>query len=221
MARDAEEIKKDVVDQLYWDARVNAADVHVDVHDGKVVLRGSVPNLSARHFAATDALAVAGVTALENELKVKHPSSVTAPSDEQIRSSIEKLLEWNSSLDAEHVRVGVENGIVTLEGSVDAVWKKAHAEALISELTGVTAIVDKLACVPTKDTSDEIISEMVVNALKRNPTINDKAIEVRVANGVVRLSGAVPDWSARKAAYQTALNTFGVIGVDDQLLVAK
>jgi osmotically-inducible protein OsmY len=219
MPRTAENIKKDVVDQLYWDNRVDAAEVTVDVEDGKVVLRGTVPTLIARHSAAADVLAVAGVSALENQLKVRYPASVTAPSDEQIRSNVENLLAWSSHIDAEHMRVRVTNGIVTLEGSVDALWKKSRAEEIVSQLTGVTAIDNKLTGVPTKDTTDEMIAELVANALKRNPMINANAVDVKVANGVVRLAGAVPSWAAREVAYHSALYTFGAIGVDDQLVV--
>lgn len=221
MARTREQINKDVVDQLYWDERVDAADVNVEVEDDKVVLRGTVPTLMARHFAAADALGVAGVRALDNQLKVRYPTSVTAPSDEQIRSNVENLLEWSSHIDAEHIRVHVQHGIVTLEGATDALWKKLHAEEVVLQLTGVTAIDNKLTVVPTKDISDEMIAESLVNALKRNPTINADAVEVRVANGVVRLTGAVPNWAARQLVYESALHTFGVIGVDDQLAVAN
>jgi len=221
MARTGEEIKKDVVDQLYWDDRVDAASVNVDVEDGKVVLRGTVPTLIARHFAAADALAVAGVHALDNQLTVRYPASVTAPSDEQIRSNVENLLEWSSPIDAEHVRVHVQKGTVELEGPVDALWKKSHAEEVLLQLTGVTAVENKLTVVPTKDASDETIAESLASALKRNPMINADAVDVRVANGVVRLTGAVPNWAARQVAYQSALHTFGAIGVDDQLVVAE
>jgi len=222
MTRTREEIKRDVVAQLYWDDRVDAADVSVEVEDGRVVLHGSVPTLIARHFAAADALAVAGVSALDNQLQVRYPTSVTAPGDEQIRSNVENVLAWNSHLDAERVRVQVHNGIVTLEGAVDALWKKPHAEEVVLQLTGVTAITNNLTVVPTKDTSDEIIAESLTNALKRNPMINADAIQLAVANAVVRLTGAVPNWAARQAVHDAALHTFGAIGVvDDQLIVAN
>jgi len=185
-----------------------------------VVLRGTVPTLIARHFAAADALCVSGVRQLDNQLAVRYPASVTAPSDEQIRSNVQNLLEWSSEVDAEHVRVGVENGIVKLDGSVDALWKVAHAEEVVSRLSGVTAIENKLTVVPTKDTSDEMIADSVVGALRRNPLINEDAVNATVANGVVTLTGVVPNWTAREVAYYSALHTFGAIGVDNQLVVA-
>ncbi|MBN2292223.1 MAG: BON domain-containing protein [Pirellulales bacterium] len=220
MTRTSEDIKKDIVDQLYWDDRVDAADVNVTVEDGKVVLHGTVPTLIARHYASADTLTVAGVRKLDNQLTVRYPTSVTAPSDEQIRSNVDNILQWNSHIDAEHIRVLVKNGIVTLAGSVDSLWKKNLAEEIVLQLTGVTAIENKLTVVPTKDTSDEMISELLLSALKRDPTINEDAIVVRVTNGVVQLSGAVSNWAARDAVYRTALHTFGSIGVDDQLEVA-
>ncbi len=221
MARSAEDIKKDVVDQLYWDSRVDASEVSVEVHDGKVMLRGSVPTLVARHFAAADALAVAGNYGIENQLTVRYPSTVVAPSDEQVRNNVERVLEWNSEVDAEHIRVQVRQGVVTLEGSVDALWKQPYVEDLISRLTGVTAIDNKLTTVPTKDVSDEIIAESVIEALNRNPAINADAVEVTVANAVVRLAGAVRDRRAREIAHHTAMQAFGAVAVDNQLMVAE
>lgn len=221
MTRTREQIKKDVIDQLYWDDRVNAADVTVEIEDNRALLRGSVPTLSARDFAAADALMVPGVSVVDNQLKVRYPTSVTAPSDTQIQSNVQNLLQWDSAIDAEHIRARVEQGIVTLEGSVDALWKKVHAEEIVANLTGVTAIDNQLTCVPTKDTSDEIIADLVVSALGRTRGINTGAIGVTVANGVVRLTGAVAHRSARDAALKVALHTFGAIGVDDQLVTAE
>ena len=39
-----ETIDKQVVDQLYWDSRVNASEVAVTVQNGKVTLHGTVPS---------------------------------------------------------------------------------------------------------------------------------------------------------------------------------
>lgn len=221
MVRTNEEIKRDVVDQLYWDDRVDAAEIAVEVDDGTVSLRGSVPTLIARHFASADALQVSGVAALENQLDVRYPAGSTTPSDMQICSNVENVLDWNPAVDAETIRVKVENGIVTLEGTVDALWKKFHAEEVVAQLSGVTAIDNQLAGVPTKDTSDEMIAEWVVNALNRNPVIKADTIEVQVANGVVALAGVVPNWAARQAVHEVALHTFGALGVDDHLRIAE
>jgi osmotically-inducible protein OsmY len=221
VTRTREQIKKDILEQLYLDSRVNAADVHVDVEDGNVRLHGTVPTLIARHFAAANALATTGVRTVDNQLNVRYPSTITVPDDEQIRSNAEMVLAWNADIDAENVRVFVNKGVVTLDGSVDAVWKQRQVENIISQLTGVIAIDNQLATVPTKDISDEVIAQSVKKALQLNPLINESVVEVKVANAVVTLTGAVPNAVARRLAYDAALYTTGAIGVNDQLMIAE
>jgi len=46
MARSDEVIKKDVVDELYWDNRIDASKVTATVNDGAVTLAGAGPRHS-------------------------------------------------------------------------------------------------------------------------------------------------------------------------------
>jgi hypothetical protein len=52
------------------------------------------------------------------------------------------------------IRVSVENGIVTLEGSVDEYWKKGEAERIVRGARGVCHIVNKLAVVPARTVAE-------------------------------------------------------------------
>ena len=38
-----EDIKKDVVDELDWDSRIDASDIFVEVENGEVLLSGTAP----------------------------------------------------------------------------------------------------------------------------------------------------------------------------------
>lgn len=60
MARTEEQIKRDVVDQLFWDIRVDASDVTVEVSNGTVTLRGTVPTYLAAKAAIDDSWCVLG-----------------------------------------------------------------------------------------------------------------------------------------------------------------
>jgi osmotically-inducible protein OsmY len=53
-------LSKDVVDQLYWDSRVDSSEVKVEVSDGAVTLGGTLTSLSACFAAVEDAEDVAG-----------------------------------------------------------------------------------------------------------------------------------------------------------------
>ena len=55
MVQTSEEIKKDVVDQLYWDNRIDASSVTVEVDGGRVKLKGTAPTYTAKEAARMDA----------------------------------------------------------------------------------------------------------------------------------------------------------------------
>jgi hyperosmotically inducible protein len=66
MIRTDEAIKRDLIDELYWDYRVDAFNVKAEVSDGRVELTGSVPSYSARHAAVTAAWGIDGVREVIN-----------------------------------------------------------------------------------------------------------------------------------------------------------
>jgi osmotically-inducible protein OsmY len=219
MRRSSEEIKKEIVDQLYWDNRVDASEVTVDVHDGVVTLGGKVPTYSARTAAVSDARIIPGVVTIENNIRVEYPPTFTTPADSEIQSNIENVLRWNPDIDSSDIIISVDNGWVTLEGSVEAFWKKVRAEDIASDVTGVLGVTNKLSVVPTKDVVDEAIADDIVDALDRNTDINIEDIDVEVENGMVTLSGIVPTWTERLRAYEAALYTDGVLNIHDELTV--
>jgi|SRR5690348_3832288 hypothetical protein len=59
---------------------------------------------------------------------------VTKVTDPQIESAIRERLASDSRIDAKHIQVNVEQGVVTLTGTVPDFDSKGLAEALVSEL---------------------------------------------------------------------------------------
>jgi osmotically-inducible protein OsmY len=219
MAADTEQIKKDVVDQLYWDSRVDASKVEVLVRDSTVVLSGTVPTLQARRAAQLDAYAVPGVQSVENNITVRYGEPL--PPSEEVEQRVRYVLAWNPDIDSTGIEVRADAGLVTLEGTVDAFWKKLHAADLAMSVGGVLDVVNKLAVVPTEDIVDESIAEDAVRALSRNALVDAEAVDVTVRNGFVTLEGTVPSWVARDVALDAAYYTPGVTGVEDRLLVSE
>ena len=218
MATD-EKIKKDVTDQLYWDYRVDASNVQVTVDDGVVELEGTVPSFSAKESASTDAWSVGGVIRVENDLDVKYAPGLTVPTDDEIRSNIKDVFLWNPYLTSYKIDVSVKNGWVTLEGTVDAYWKKVRAELEATDVVGVLGITNKIAVVPTESITDERIAEDVVNAVDRDIRVYADDVDVKVEGGQVTLTGSVPTWTAKSAAHSAALYTYGVKDVKDRITV--
>ena len=213
----SEEIKKDTVDQFYWDSRINASNIKVEVYDGKVILTGKVPSYTAKLAAETDTLAIPGVSSVVNNLDIQYSPGIKLPTDVELQSNIMNNLVWNPNIDSTNINVSANKGIVTLEGSVDSYWQKILAEELASDMAGVLSIVNKLTVVPSENIIDSSIAKAIVTCFDRNPNINIDSIDVEVEEGIVTLSGTVPNWIAYYDALSSARCTVGVVNVINSL----
>jgi len=219
MDRKDETIKKEVVDQLYWDNRVDADDVTVHVDNGQVRLKGTVPTHGARSSAVTDTWMIDGVTSVNDQIEVELAPEVEIPTDAEIQENIENILSWNSDIDVMDIDVSVEGGVVTLEGTVDEYWKKWKAVELASDVSGVIDVLDELTVVPTGSFIDKDIAETIRDAFDRNLYIDADDITVEVEHGKVTLTGVVPTNFVRSKAGDIASYTAGVIEVNNNLVV--
>ncbi|TXT56770.1 MAG: hypothetical protein BAJATHORv1_20363 [Candidatus Thorarchaeota archaeon] len=219
MTKKSELIKKRVIDQLFWDNRVDASDIEVAVDGTEVKLKGKVPSYTARERAVLDTWTVQDVTKVENELDIEYPSIIEIPNDDEIETRIERQLFWNTYIDSTEIDIDVDKGSVDLEGTTDAYWKKIRAEQLASDVTGVTYIDNKLAVVPSEDIMDKAIAEDIISALDRKILVDAEDVTVRVEDGKVTLSGTVPHWSAYRAAMDAAEYAIGVTRIEDQLII--
>ncbi|MFP4162747.1 MAG: BON domain-containing protein [Chitinispirillaceae bacterium] len=219
MIYSTEETKKRIIDQLFWDNRVDASGINVEIVDGTVRLFGKVDSRLARQAAETDAHAVPGVTRVDNLLSVVSSHKTGPLPEEEIRNALRSIFEWNPDLSDQDIVIEVDVNVVRLEGAVDAYWKKKKAENLAGDVLGVAVVDNLLTVVPTHDLLDEIIAENVVDALDRNVDIDIDTLDVEVEKGAVTLSGTVPGWSAYRAAQSIAQFTPGVTDVQNDLAI--
>jgi osmotically-inducible protein OsmY len=214
-----ERIKKEIVDQLHWDSRVDEADVEVSVSDGKVTLSGTVFTVQARRAAVLDAYSVSGVQTVENDIIVSYDEPL--PASEVVEQRIRYVLAWNPDIDSTDIEVLADAGVVTLVGKVEVFWKKLFAENLAMCVGGVLDVVNKLSVAPRNDIMDESIAEGILGALSRNSLVSAEAVVVTVTNGFATLEGTIPSRPARDSALEMAYCTLGVTGVEDRLIIAE
>jgi osmotically-inducible protein OsmY len=215
--RASEEIKKDIIDQLSLDSRVSAADVEVDVTEGRVSLLGAVPTYGIRRAAQEDASLVDGVRSIDNRLYVERTEGVPGPADEEVRGHVMNAIGGDDDLEGVDVDASVSGGWVTLRGNVDAYWKKLRAEELASIQIGVCGLTNELAVVPSGTYEDKLIAESIVAALDGDARVDAGTIDVRVHGGKVTLSGSVPSFPVLQMVQATAQYTPGVIEVVNEL----
>ena len=64
--------------------------------------------------------------------------------DERIRKNVSDRMVDDTDLDASDIEVGVDDGAVTLSGSVDSLWDKRRAEDIAKSVFGVKGVINKL-----------------------------------------------------------------------------
>jgi osmotically-inducible protein OsmY len=213
------EIGGDVSSQLFWDNRIDASDIGVNVTDGKVVLTGTVPACSDRSQAEEDAYSIAGVSFVDNRLAVSYPAAGEAPDDAEIASQIRSVLEWNPHIGPGKVDVSVEEGTVALTGTVESIWQRSMAGSTAYNIRGVLNVRNLLRVKPARPVPDDEIAHRVLRVLENNVLIDTSLINVHVKDGVVTLSGTVHNHHALHAAEGLAGITAGVRDVNNYLVI--
>jgi osmotically-inducible protein OsmY len=64
--------------------------------------------------------------------------------DMRIRKNVTDRLAEDTDLDSSDIEVSVENGAVTLRGSVDSLWDKRRAEDIVKSVPGIKGVNNKL-----------------------------------------------------------------------------
>jgi osmotically-inducible protein OsmY len=64
--------------------------------------------------------------------------------DMRIRKNVTDRLGEDTDLDSSDIEVGVDDGAVTLSGSVDSLWDKRRAEDIAKSVPGIRGVNNKL-----------------------------------------------------------------------------
>lgn len=216
-----QKLKKKVISHLEWDNRVDASDIVVEVEDSTVILNGIVPNYRVKNAAFNDAWAIEGVTSVVSNLVVEyvpHPDEDALTDDKINNRAIDKIA-FNSTLSLLDIEVEVEKKWVTLKGTVNAYWQKYEAEVEVEDVAGVVGVTNALVVAPEESKSDELVAKDISKAMQRDTNIVVDRINVKVEGGVVSLTGTVPNYLEKSAAFDIAAHTAGVIEVTDMIEV--
>jgi osmotically-inducible protein OsmY len=153
-------------------------------------------NLYKKKLAAEKAAKkIDGVKAIAEDIQIGI-SPAYNKTDTEIAEAVLDALQWHSSVQEDTIKIGVENGIVRLEGEVEWAYQRSNMVNAIESLTRVRSIVNLITIKPRIIPFD--IEQKIAAAFKRSAIIDADRISVEVNGQNIKLIGRVRSYVEKK-----------------------
>ena len=187
-------------------------DINVKAYGPTVTLTGCVQTFTEKLNAEQAAKSVRGVLFIANDIEVC-PSNRTDP---EIARDAQRVLKSNTTVPQEKITVGVHEGFVTLEGTVEWNYEKYAAVEAVESVPGVRGVLNQITVKTLGSCSAKIAIEA---ALRRDAEIDAKDIQVSAYDNTVQLWGTVHSFSQREEAEHVAWAAPGIESVVNRIQV--
>jgi len=204
-----------VQDAIRSDARISGSQVSAGTSEGIVTLTGSVSNLAAKNYAVREAKKIRGVKAVIDSITVA-PAYRT---DSEITADVRRRILNSTTIESKSLTVKVNDGSVTLGGTVGSWAEVDQGNLLATQVRGVKEVQNNLVSDYAAKRSDQEVKDDAIAALNRDVYTSGMPITVSVSNGIVALKGSVGNAYEKSRAEEKARWIDGVKKVDNGLVV--
>lgn len=210
--------------------------IRIQVAAGAIVLEGEVEDIAAKKLALELAAGVGEVRGVVDRLRV---IPAERRGDGAIRDALcESLLRvpelrncglrWRTRGRIETLRPGqgdgagaidvaIEDGVITLEGSMISLSHKRIAGVLAWWTTGCRDVVNSIDVSPPEEDTDDEVADALQLVFEMDPLLREQSIRIKVDNYVVTLSGRVRNEAQRRRAEFDAWALFAVDNVANRI----
>jgi len=198
---------------LRADPGVSSNNITVEVSEGIATLKGDVNNMLAKERAVRIAETIRGVLSIIDWIEVVPAQRP----DEETAAAIRSTLKANPRLDAQEIKVSVNQGKAELTGEVQSWPEKRLASLIAMSVKGIREVDNKINITYPDQRSDTEIREDIVSTLRWDRFVDDSRIKVAVDNSQVTLTGQVNSLAEKRLARSDAW-VIGVTAVDAEAL---
>ena len=193
--------------------------VSVEVKDGAAVLTGFTLTVDAQR--AAEKTARKETKTVENRLRVVPAEKKTDPEVQKVVADTILGYVYYGVFDS--VGVGVDDGVVTLVGSVYQPWRKDELEGRVARVEGVRGIKNEIRVQPTSIFDDRLRAQLYRriygnDLFVRYANFVNPPIRIVVENGKVTLTGVVNS-KVEQAVLGSIANQTLAFSVDNQVQV--
>ncbi len=135
-------------------------------------------------------------------------------------AAIENELLASDAVDSHLIDVRVDNGIVTLSGSVNHLLANQIAVSLAQRVRGVLSVVDQIEVNPI-DRSDPDLQLDIQAAVAADPGTQGSQVTVGVTDAVATLTGKVPSYGMKILAGRVTSGVKGIVELKNDLEIAR
>jgi osmotically-inducible protein OsmY len=141
--------------------------------------------------------------------------------DSEIKSLVSDELKSDARVKETDVGVQVDNGVVTLTGTLSSYGERQAAQRAAHRVAGVLDVANDIQVkVPgSPGRTDTELAQFVRRALEWDVFVPEENIATTVSEGWVTLEGEVDNWSQRESAEKAIRNLTSLVGVVNKIEV--